>query len=174
MPAIGCAAVVNLTPRLRLTHRMHRFTAASRQIAGKRAPTVSAACGEYAADQKPCPSLYRCCSKPRSVHSHAQIPRLTKNGVGARLPAIGCAAVVNLTPRLSLTQRMHRCAAASRQIAGERAPTVSAASGEFAPDHDPCITVDTFRQTTIGSMDAAADDDQCRSAACSRSAAQQS
>ena len=67
------------------------------------------------------------------------------------MPAIGCAAVVNLTPRLRLTHRMHRFTAASRQIAGKRAPTgSSAASEEFAPDHDPCITVGTFRQTTIG------------------------
>uniref|UniRef100_A0A7C2ALX4 Uncharacterized protein n=1 Tax=Pseudomonas graminis TaxID=158627 RepID=A0A7C2ALX4_9PSED len=148
MPAIGCAAVVNLTPRLRLTHRMHRFTAASRQIAGKRAPTgSSAASEEFAPDHDPCITV----GTFRQTTIGAWMLRQKTIIVGVSLLAIGCVAVVNLTPRLRLTHRMHRFTAASRQIASKLTPTgSSAASEEFAPDHDPCITVGTFRQTTIG------------------------
>jgi hypothetical protein len=38
--AIGCAAVVKLTPWQCLTHRMHQSAVAARQIASKLTPTV--------------------------------------------------------------------------------------------------------------------------------------
>ncbi|TDV47285.1 hypothetical protein EC919_11095 [Pseudomonas graminis] len=155
-----------------LTHRIRRFTAASRQIAGKRAPTP---CGQrQTAIQPNSPAISHCgVVIQRGLPRRTQINGRRKPTVGARLPAnaVGQSPLHQLTGRVRQQAGSHGFAfAASANLA--LSPHVVLADTPHSPLYCRCapdrgqarsyaLRAEADRDTCHFALSAEADRDTC-------------